>query len=70
MTFAASCKRASVEPFAWFRDVLARVPDHPVTRLAEILPHNRKPVEPSVQAWSRHSPRRYGRPLPPAVLGH
>jgi hypothetical protein len=32
MTFAASCKRAGVEPFAWFRSVLARVPHHPVGR--------------------------------------
>jgi len=45
MTFAASCKRAGVEPFAWFNDVLSRIPEHPITRLAELLPHNWKPVE-------------------------
>lgn len=45
MTFAASCKRAGVEPFAWFQDVLSRIPAHPITRLAELLPHNWKPVE-------------------------
>jgi hypothetical protein len=45
MTFAASCTRAGVESFAWFRDVLSRIPDHPITRMAELLPHNWKPVE-------------------------
>jgi len=31
-----------VEPFAWLRDVLARIATHPINRLAELLPHNRK----------------------------
>ena len=44
-SFIASCKRNGVEPFAWFRDVLSRIATHPVTRLAELLPHNWKPVE-------------------------
>jgi hypothetical protein len=25
-SFVASCKRSSIEPFAWFRDVLSRIP--------------------------------------------
>jgi transposase len=33
-----------VEPFAWFRDVLARIDAHPVSRIAELLPHNWKPL--------------------------
>ena len=41
-SFIASCKRAEVEPFAWFRDVLTRISAHPVTRLSELLPHNWK----------------------------
>lgn len=50
MTFSASCKRAGVEPFAWFNDVLSRISQHPITRLSELLPHNWKPVEASVHA--------------------
>lgn len=47
-SFVASCKRCSVEPFAWFHDVLARIPAHPLIRLNELLPHNWKPtVSPS-----------------------
>ena len=30
-SFIASCKRCGVEPFAWFRDVLSRIPVHSVT---------------------------------------
>jgi transposase len=43
-TFIASCKRNGVEPFAWFRDVLSRIGAHPVNRVAELLPHNWKPL--------------------------
>jgi transposase len=39
-SFIASCKRCVVEPFAWFRDVLSRIPAHSMTRLIELLPHN------------------------------
>jgi len=38
-SFIASCKRSGVEPFAWFRDVLSRIPGHSITRLSELLPH-------------------------------
>lgn len=43
-SFIASCKRCGVEPFAWFRDVLSRIPSHSITRLNELLPHNWKPL--------------------------
>jgi hypothetical protein len=69
MTFAASWKPAGVEPSAWFRDVLARVPDHPVTRLADILPHNGKPVEPSVQPEADTCPDGTAVPCRPQRLG-
>ena len=36
----ASCKRCGVEPFAWFREVLSRIPAHSITRLSELLPYN------------------------------
>jgi transposase len=39
-SFVASCQRVGVEPFAWFKDVLSRIADHPITRIAELLPHN------------------------------
>ena len=41
-SFIASCKRCGVEPFAWFHDVLSRIPAHSITRLNELLPHNWK----------------------------
>ena len=39
-SFVASCKRCGVEPFAWFHDVLSRIPSHSITRLGEFIPHN------------------------------
>jgi transposase len=47
MSFVATCKRCRVEPFAWFSDVLSRIATHPVNRLAELLPHNWKPLQPA-----------------------
>jgi hypothetical protein len=44
-SFVASCQRVSVEPFAWFKDVLSRIADHPITRLAELLPQNWAPAQ-------------------------
>jgi transposase len=42
--FLASCHRVSVNPFAWMKDVLARIPGHLITKLAELLPHNWAPA--------------------------
>jgi len=50
MSFIASCKRCRIEPFAWFCDVLSRLATHPVNRLAELLPHNWKPLNLPAQA--------------------
>jgi transposase len=44
-SFVASCQRAGVDPFTWFKDVLSRIASHPITRLAELLPHNWSPVK-------------------------
>ena len=43
-TFIASCKRCGIEPWAWFSDVLSRIPTHSLTRLSEFLPQNWKPL--------------------------
>ena len=37
-SFTGSCQLIGVEPFAWFRDVLARINSHPINRLHELLP--------------------------------
>ena len=49
-SFIASGKRSGVEPFAWFRDVLSRIPAHSITRLSELLPHNWQPANSPAQA--------------------
>jgi len=49
-SFIASCKRSGIEPFAWFRDVLSRIPAHSITRLSELLPHNWQPATSPNQA--------------------
>lgn len=38
-SFAASCELVKIDPFAWFRDVLARIGSHSIQRLDELLPH-------------------------------
>lgn len=38
-SFVACCRRAGVDPFAWFKDILSRIAAHPITRLGELLPH-------------------------------
>jgi transposase len=43
-SFVASCQRAGVDPFTWLKDVLSRISAHPITRLAELLPHNWAPA--------------------------
>jgi hypothetical protein len=43
-------QRCGIEPFAWFQDVLSRVPAHSITRLSELLPHNWKSTTCLVQA--------------------
>jgi transposase len=32
-------ERSPVDPFAWFRDVLTRIPNHSIQQLDVLLPH-------------------------------
>jgi transposase len=44
-SFTASCQRAGIDPYVWFKDVLSRIPVHTITRIAELLPHNWAPAQ-------------------------
>ena len=37
-SLVGSCKRHLVDPFAYLKDILERLPSHPVDRLGELLP--------------------------------
>jgi transposase len=41
-TLIETCKLNEVDPRAWLANVLARLPEHPAQRLAELLPWNWK----------------------------
>ncbi len=43
-SFISSCELVKIDPFAWFRDVLGRIAEHPVKRIEELLPHCWMPV--------------------------
>lgn len=38
-----SCKLHSVEPYAYLKDILERLPDHPVKEIDDLLPHHWEP---------------------------
>jgi len=40
-----SCKLHGINPNKWLPDVFARLPDHPVNRLEELLPHKWQPAK-------------------------
>ena len=37
-SFLGTCKRNDIEPFTWLRDTLAKIQDHPINRIEELLP--------------------------------
>lgn len=43
MTLVQSAKLNGHDPYAYLKDVLARLPTHPASRVAELLPHNWSP---------------------------
>jgi transposase len=42
-SLVASCKLNGIDPFAYFRDVLARISTHPANTIDELLPSHWKP---------------------------
>ena len=46
MTLIETAKLAGLNPEAYLTDVLARINDHLITRLAELLPWNWTPLVP------------------------
>ena len=41
-SLAETCRRLGINPFDYFRDVVARIADHPIHRIAELTPANWK----------------------------
>jgi transposase len=41
-TLIETCKMNDVDPQAWLADVLARLPDHPANKVADLFPWNWK----------------------------
>ena len=41
-TLIETCKMNDVDPHAWLADVLARLPDHPASKVVDLLPWNWK----------------------------
>ena len=39
-----TCKLHGVEPFAYLRDVIARISEHKANKLSELLPQNWRPL--------------------------
>ena len=37
-----TCKMNDIDPTAWLADILARLPDHPANKVADLLPWNRR----------------------------
>jgi transposase len=46
-TLIETCKLNDVDPRAWLADVLARIADHPMSRIAALLPWNWKAARPA-----------------------
>jgi len=49
-TLIETCKLNDVDPQAWLADVLARLPDHPANKVADLLPWNWKETRLAVAA--------------------
>ena len=38
-----TCKMNNVNPFTWLKEVLVKLPSHPINKIKDMLPHNYKP---------------------------
>lgn len=38
-SFLGTCKSNDINPFEWLRDVLDKIPDYPINKISELLPH-------------------------------
>lgn len=45
-----SCKLHGVEPYNYLKDILERLPDHPINQIDDLLPHRWKPRQVEKQA--------------------
>ncbi len=37
-SFTQTCKTLGIDPFAYLRDIIARIADHPMKNLSDLLP--------------------------------
>jgi transposase len=44
-SFLGTCKKNSIEPFSWLKDIITRIPDCKYSKLDLLLPQNWKPTE-------------------------
>jgi transposase len=35
-----TCKMHGIEPYSWLKDVLTQIPNHPINKIKDLLPHN------------------------------
>ena len=47
MSLVQSAKLNGHDPYAYLKDVLARLPTHPASRIDELLPHRWRPTNAS-----------------------
>ncbi len=68
-TLIETCKMNDVDPQAWLADVLARLPDHPANKVADLLPWNWKANQQSKAAGRCLSASRQTIALPGVLAG-
>jgi transposase len=54
-TLVATAKLNNIDPQAWLADVLTRLPNHPASRIHELLPYSWSPAVPSDVPVASHA---------------
>jgi len=67
-SFTSTCQRLGVEPWAYLRDVLERLPSHPPERLGELLPDKWARAQPGAAESAAPAEPSEIAPSPSAVL--